>query len=110
MRPRSPPVQYIWTSVPVKPRPRKVQGTQPWPGAGFATAGMPNDLIKVWRARVEEGSGAPGTILSLDRDGPLVACGRDALRLLDVQPPGKRRMAASEAARGAGWSVGTVLG
>ena len=85
----------------------RIRAFDPWPGAVFADPETPADLIKVWRARVEEGSGAPGTILSIDRDGPLVACGRDALRLLDVQAPGKRRMSAAEAARGSGWRPGT---
>ena len=88
----------------------RIRAFDPWPGAVFNVADAPADLIKVWRARVEEGSGAPGTILSIDREGPLLACGRDALRLLDVQAPGKRRMSAAEAARGAGWCPGTVFG
>ena len=87
----------------------RIRAFDPWPGSVFATVAQPADFIKVWRARVEEGSGPPGTILESGRDGPLVACGCGALRLLEVQAPGKRRVSAAEAARSSGWQAGTVF-
>ena len=41
---------------------------------------------------VEDGAGEPGEVLRIDKDGPLVACGEQALRLLEVQPEGKKAM------------------
>ena len=49
-------------------------------------------LLKVWRAEPASGSGAPGTILAADKSGLVVACRTDALRLLEVQKEGGRRL------------------
>ena len=87
----------------------RIRAFDPWPGAVFTSSALPGELVKVWKARAEEGSGPPGTILEVGRDGPLIACGRGALRLIEIQVPGKRRMPAAEAARGLGWTAGTLL-
>ncbi len=53
---------------------------------------------------------APGTVLAVDADGLRVACGEGAVRLTEVQPPGKPRMDARAWANGArvvpGWRLG----
>ena len=88
---------------------RWIRGTDPAPGAWtpFDRAGA----VKVFRPQVGEGSGAPGEVLGADAvAGLTVACGRGAVRIGEVQPPGKRRMAASEWIRGRGVSVGDRLG
>ncbi|HEY1908943.1 MAG TPA: methionyl-tRNA formyltransferase [Myxococcaceae bacterium] len=71
---------------------RRVRAFVPWPGAWLP---LGKELLKVWRAEVVPGSGAPGTVLSAH--GTLdVASGEGALRLLEVQPEGRRRMTAAE--------------
>lgn len=67
---------------------------QPWPGFFFALDDA--SVIKVLRTRVEEGSGAPGEVLEAGSEGLRVACGEGALRLLVVQPPGKKPMSAGD--------------
>jgi methionyl-tRNA formyltransferase len=51
-----------------------------------------------------------GQVLEIDGTGMLVACGDGAVRVLQVQAPGKRRNSALEFARGRGVAVGDVLG
>ena len=53
--------------------------------------------LTVTRARVAENtpSAAPGTIIQADRRGWLIACGKDALEILEVVPPGKKAMTGS---------------
>ncbi|HVP63044.1 MAG TPA: methionyl-tRNA formyltransferase [Myxococcaceae bacterium] len=71
---------------------RRVRAFVPWPG-GWTQLGQ--QLLKVWRAEAVPGSGPPGTVLAAH--GTLdVACGQGALRLVEVQPEGKRRMTAAE--------------
>jgi methionyl-tRNA formyltransferase len=71
---------------------RRLRAFTPWPGAWTTVAGH---VLKVHRVEVGLGSGVPGTILSLD--GQLeVACGEGSLRILEVQPEGKRRMGVKE--------------
>jgi len=77
---------------------RRIRAYNPVPGAFFLLDDMP---IKCWRAGVAAGAAgtAPGEVLSVDRDGIVVACGSDALRLDSLQRPGKRPVTAGEFAR-----------
>lgn len=73
---------------------RLVRAFAPWPGAWFRHG---DAIIKVLGAAAVDGRGAPGTLLD---DRLAVACGEGALRLLEVQRPGKRPMAAEAFLRG----------
>ena len=93
---------------------RSVRGFQPWPNA--YTYHRPERLI-VWRAAVDTdlGSfadgGAPGEIIAAHGDNLIVKCGdQTALRLLEVQPEGKRRMSARDFLNGAHLQVGEIWG
>ncbi|WP_292533696.1 methionyl-tRNA formyltransferase [Methylocystis sp.] len=84
-----------------------VRGLSPFPGAFFeADLGHGLERVKVLRARVEDGTGTPGT--ALDDDG-LIACGVGALRLLRVQRAGKGEMAIEEFLRGRQLGRGSAL-
>jgi len=74
---------------------RRVRAYNPVPGAFFLLDDVP---IKCWRAGVIAGAArtAPGEVLSAGRDGIVVACGSDALRLDSLQRPGKRPVTAGE--------------
>jgi methionyl-tRNA formyltransferase len=72
---------------------RRLRAFDPFPGGGTEWQGQP---LKVWRARVVDGAAAPGTWLAAGEGRLVVACGGGALELLEVQPPGGRRMAARE--------------
>lgn len=79
---------------------RSVRAYNPVPGAFFFVKDdNPGDglRIKCWRVRaVEATDGAPGTVLECGRDGIVVACGNGALRLDELQLPGRRRASARE--------------
>jgi methionyl-tRNA formyltransferase len=70
---------------------RAVRAFTPDPGAWIGLAAGP---LKVFRASVEGGSAsaAPGTVVSAHARGLAVATGDGVLVLLEVQPPGRRRM------------------
>lgn len=82
-----------------------VRGVTPRPGAYGIWQGK---RLKVWQTRVADGDSAlpPGTIGNADKQGITVGTGKGALRLLEVQPEGKSRMAADAWARGARVSTG----
>lgn len=84
-----------------------VRGLSPFPGAWceFA-AGDRGDRLKLLRSTLEQGSGAPGTILD---DHLTIACGDGAVRLVAVQRAGGRVVAAAEFLRGAKLSPGDRL-
>lgn len=83
---------------------RAVRAFRPAPGARLRLQG---GLLKVWEAAVVEAHGPPGRVL--DAPSLTVACGRDALRLIEVQGAGGRRMSAGEFMRGHPLATGTQL-
>jgi methionyl-tRNA formyltransferase len=76
---------------------RKVRAFNPFPGAQGTANGT---AIKIWHAELAQGSGEPGQVLAADAQGIVVACGSGALRLLQLQKPGGKRMAAAEFLKG----------
>ncbi|MGC8877469.1 methionyl-tRNA formyltransferase [Thermus sp.] len=82
------------------------RGVQPWPGSFFFHGGK---RVKVLRMRPEPGEGIPGVVQAVDREGVLVGTGEGLIRLLEVQPEGKRPMPAANWARGHGVGPGTRL-
>ena len=89
---------------------RRVRGFQPWPNAH--THWKSQNLI-VWKATPEntEHSGAPGELIAAHGDDIIVSCGEaTALRLLEVQLAGKRRMVARDFLNGTHVKVGDHLG
>lgn len=86
---------------------RRVNAFNPWP---VAQTGLHDQVLRVWRAERIAGSGDPGTVVRAGRDGVDVACGEDCLRLLEVQLPGGRRIAAADLANSQAPLVGVRLG
>ena len=77
---------------------RKIRAYNPWPGV-FMKVDSQN--LKIFSASVIDLNGAPGEILRSDKD-LIVAAGKGALSLAEVQLEGKRRMTAGEFLRGHG--------
>jgi len=72
---------------------RRIRAFDPFPGASTR---LGSDTVKVWRARVVDGHGAPGAVLAADGGGITVACGEEALQLLELQRPGGKRTSAAQ--------------
>ena len=71
---------------------RKIRAFNPWPGAFMQ---INNRNLKIFSASVVDLSGQPGEILRSEKE-LVVAAGKGALSLGDVQLEGKRRMSAGE--------------
>ena len=91
---------------------RMVRAFDPWPVAHTYLAGEDAPAFRIWRAQPAGGESAraPGVVLRCDEAGLLVATGRGALDVTELQPPGARRMSAAEFARGRRIAPGTRLG
>ncbi|MBE7199085.1 MAG: methionyl-tRNA formyltransferase [Parafilimonas terrae] len=86
-----------------------INGLSPFPGAFFETdLGKGAERVKVLRALAMDGSGAAGTLL--DTEGT-VACGTDAVRLLELRRAGKGGSASgADFVRGVRLTPGARLG
>lgn len=89
-----------------------IRGLNPWPVA-YTT--FNEAVIKIWWAEKtnNQPSKAPGTIIGLDEQAVIVSTGNDtAIRILELQPSGKKKMSAEQFLRGAGshMQVGDRLG
>ena len=79
----------------------QIRGLIPWPGA--STDILAEGPVKLWKAQVtgKNTDAKPGSILAAGKQGIEIACGDGAvLRILELQAPGSRRMAAADYLRG----------
>jgi len=82
------PAEKIWN---------RLRAFTPWPGAfTFLQIEPKPQLLKIWKAGVVEESGTPGTILSADKTGIVVACGEKSLCILELQREGGKRLTADQ--------------
>ena len=81
----------------------KVRGLQPWPLAWTHLAGKRLVLRQTIPHPTGESAGAPGMVVTAEGDDLIVACGGGtALRVLELQPEGRRTMTAREFLAGRG--------
>jgi methionyl-tRNA formyltransferase len=74
----------------------------PWPGIFVLTGG---ETIKLTDIRRDDARGEPRTVLAIG-DDVVIAAGDGAIRVVEMQRPGKPRTPAGAVARGLGWRVG----
>ena len=95
-------------SKPAEEVDRRIRGLSPSPGAWFTAPSDKGPVrIKVLLSRVEEGDGAPGTVLD---DRLLIACGTGAVRLLRAQREGRAAQDADVFLRGFALPAGRIAG
>lgn len=85
----------------------QVRGLLPWPAATAVIGGL---RCKILKTRPEEAADLRhGMVLEADKNGLLVACTGGSLRILELQPDGKKPMAAAAFLAGHPVPAGTVL-
>ena len=82
------PVPEIW---------RKVRAFNPYPGA---VSRLRHEELKIWQGVPTTDSGIPGTVLTAESRGIVVACGEGSLRIEELQRAGGRRLSPAEFLRG----------
>lgn len=88
---------------------RHVMGMNPWPVAECLIAGQ---RLKVYRSKfvARDGGSDPGTIVDLQDEALVVACGEACVGLLELQLENKRRMSFTEFKKGFSLQKGQILG
>ena len=85
----------------------QVRAFNPWPGAFTHIGGK---LLKVWEVQPVSGSGKAGDIIDADKTSFTVTCGDGAVRILALQPEGKKKMDTSAFLLGNRIEIGEHLG
>ena len=68
---------------------RQIRAFNPFPGAAGTLDGA---AIKVWRSELVAAAAPPGTVVSVERSGIVVACGDGGLCLTELQKAGGKRL------------------
>lgn len=85
----------------------RIRAMSPWP---CAYAPIQEGVLKVWQAKVSDGSGTPGQILKANKkDGLVVAVQDGAIELCEIQAPNAKRMDAKAFLLGHPLQEGTML-
>jgi methionyl-tRNA formyltransferase len=90
---------------------RKIRGMFPWPGCRarlLDAVGAERARLTLARAGVAQGDGPRWAAGEITIVGD-VACGQGAVRVLEIQPDGKRVMSLTEYQRGHSWMPGMRL-
>ncbi len=82
----------------------KVRGMNPWP---IAVTMFKGKKLKIFKTKTVCRSGKPACVLSVDP--PIIACGKDAVELTEVQLEGKNKMSAEDFFRGQRIGTGSFL-
>ena len=98
--------QVDWTRSAIEIS-RLIRAYDPKPGAFTSLNGAE---VKLFGARVlPHTNHAPGKVVEIGAEGMVVACGEGAVRVSQIQPAGKTRMAPEVLARGRGIAEGDKL-
>jgi methionyl-tRNA formyltransferase len=84
----------------------RIRGVDPWPGARSRLDDLDLKLFSAYRA---DGAGEPGEVIEVGARGLVLACGDGAVGVAEVQAAGRKRMSATDFARGRGLEVGARL-
>lgn len=85
---------------------KKIKAFSPAPSAFCRLNGTP---LNVLNAELAEGTGKPGEVLTADKRGIKVACGKNAILITFLQPAGGKVMPARDFANGRKIKAGDVL-
>lgn len=89
----------------------QIRGMDPWPGAYTIWNGK---NLKVWKAEAaapSDRSHTPGSIIAVDNEGVLVACGDgQGILIKELQLQGRRRLTTEEFIKGNSLAPGSILG
>lgn len=87
----------------------QIRGLHPWPLAATSINGLRLLLRRSSLASAAPVPSPPGTIIDTSGDAAVVACGPGSVRLLEVQPDGRRAMSAGAFLRGQRIGTGAVF-
>ncbi len=97
-------------SLPAEVLHNRVRGLSPWPGAFTEIGGK---KLRIWKTQVldkGEDHAEAGKVIAAGKAGIDIACGQGVLRILELQPEGKKNMKAADYLLGHAILIGTKFG
>jgi methionyl-tRNA formyltransferase len=90
----------------------RIRGLRPWPGTfTHLKRGESSKLLKIWQAEVlQDTSPNPGQIIRADKHELVIACGKQSLRILELQSEGGKRLTTQQFLAGHPMNPGELLG
>jgi len=88
---------------------RQIRAFNSWPSAYTKKEGK---TLKIWAAKVvdSKSDAQPGTIIDVTKKDFTIQCGEGALKIISIQPEGKKRMDTDAFLRGNAMTTGEILG
>lgn len=85
-----------------------VRGTIPWPGAWCV---IDDGKMKIWKSKSSDKDYKKniGEVVSVDKNGIVVQCGKGSIIFEEIQMPNKKRMLVSEYVKGNNIELGKIL-
>ena len=88
----------------------RVRAFIPWPGSWCELPRGSGHMLRIWRAQVDDDRNyVPGTVYT-STDELVIQAGQGALRVLEVQPEGRKQMSIDAFLRGTRFPAGTFAG
>ena len=85
----------------------QINGLNPWP---CVSVSLGSERLKLLRAECADACGPAGRVAAADaKDGLIITCGKGAVRILEIQAPGGKRMRPEDYLRGHSIPAGTDL-
>lgn len=85
-----------------------VQGVSPWPSAYTFLNGK---MLKIHKVSVADEQGKAGSVINADlKNGLVIACGKNAIKVEILQPENSKKMTAYDYLLGHKIEIGTILG
>ena len=108
--------QIDWTMSAVEIE-RRIRAYDPWPGTSTSFVEAKGKAqgkvkrLKIFPQTLVESNlaGEPGEVIELSKNGLVIACGKGAIRFMNIQPEGSSRMTAEQFATGGRIVVGDLL-
>ena len=97
-----------WT-MPAEQIHNRVRGFYPWPGCFSLWPRTSGSRLRILKTSVEDKKGHPAEVLDVNEAGPLIGSGSGSLRLLKVQPAGKKAMSGGAFLNGYKIQVGDIF-
>ncbi|MDD4873154.1 MAG: methionyl-tRNA formyltransferase [Kiritimatiellae bacterium] len=88
----------------------RIRAFNPWPCCYCEVPAGSGVMLRILQVKVEDTAGSPGQIIDDSGSGPLIACGQGSIRLIQVQPGGRKVMNGADYLRGYRVKVGSILG